>query len=60
MATKRSASNFGGSYSELHNFSSVVLYDGVSKKKRGKIYEVERLISRKKVKYVSINGQSFV
>ena len=42
-------------YVQLDNFSSVALYDNsVPRRKKGKIYEVERIISRKKEKQVSV------
>ena len=39
-------------YKELHNLSSIVLYDTAPRKK-GKLYEVERIITRRKSKSVS-------
>jgi hypothetical protein len=40
---------------QLDNFSSVVLYNNTApQRKKGKIYKVERIISRKKQKRVSI------
>ena len=39
-------------YKELHNLSSIVLYDTAPGKK-GKLYEVERIITRRKSKSVS-------
>ena len=40
-------------YAQLHSLSSVVLYDTSSKKlKRGKFYNVQRIIERRKTKYV--------
>ena len=51
-ATKRSSTRV--EYVQLDNFSSVVLYDNsVPRRKKGKIYEVER-ISRKKEKHVNV------
>ena len=44
-------------YTQLNSFSSVVLYDSApsaSRSKKGKLYEVERIISRRKVRRVSI------
>ena len=42
-------------YVQLDNFSSVVLYNNTgSGRKKGKVYEVERIISRKKQKRISI------
>ena len=52
-ATKRLSTRVD--YVQLDNFSSVVLYDNsVPRRKKGKIYEVERIISRKKEKHVSV------
>ena len=43
-------------YEQLNIFSSVVLYDSASKsRKKGKIYQVERIIGRKKEKHISAN-----
>ena len=44
-------------YKQLNSVSSVVLYDSApsaSRRKKGKLYEVERIISRQKVRRVSI------
>ena len=42
-------------YKQLDSFSSVVLYDTVPRKAKGtKLYEVERVITRRKIRYVSI------
>lgn len=42
-------------YKQLDSFTSVVLYDTVpSKKKAGRLYVVERVITRRRVRYVSI------
>lgn len=44
-------------YKQLNSVSSVVLYDcapSASRRKRGKLYEVERIVSRRKVRRVSI------
>ena len=39
-------------YAQLHSLSSVVLYDTSGKKlKRGKFYNVERVIERRKTKH---------
>jgi hypothetical protein len=52
-ATKRLSTRVD--YAQLDNLSSVVLYDtSAPRKKKGKIYEVERMIGRKKEKHVSI------
>lgn len=40
-------------YTQLHSLSSVVLYDTSFKKSRGKLYDVERIIERRKTRYVS-------
>ena len=57
MASKRLSSR-GTDYVQLNNFSSVVLYnEPVARRKRGKIYEVERIIGRKKTKHVSIKAK---
>ena len=46
-------------YVQLDNFSSVVLYDNLApRKKKGKIFEVERIITRKKINHVSITGET--
>ena len=50
-ATKRSVCEVD--YEQLHCLSSVVLYDTATKKfKMGKFYDVERIIERRKTKYV--------
>ncbi len=42
-------------YVQLNNLSSVVLYDNSApRKKKGKTFDVERIIGRKKEKHVSI------
>ena len=42
-------------YKQLDSFSSVVLYDTVPRKTNGtKLYEVERVVRRKRIRYVSI------
>ena len=44
-------------YKQLNSVSSVVLYDSApsaSRRKKGKLYEVEKIISRRKVRQVSI------
>jgi hypothetical protein len=42
-------------YSQLDSFSSVVMYDTVAnRRKRTKLYEVERIVTRRRVRYVSI------
>ncbi len=52
MASKRLSARVD--YVQLDNFSSVVLYNNTApRRKKGKIYEVERIISRKKQKYCS-------
>lgn len=54
-ATKRLCAQVDYSYAQLHNFSSVVMYDNSSPpQKKGKVFEVERIIGRKKEKHVSI------
>ena len=51
MADKRRV--FPVDYAQLHNVSSVVLYDTSSRKsKRSKLYDVERIIERRKTKHV--------
>ena len=53
MADKRHA--FPVDYAQLHNVSSVVLYDTSSRKsKRSKLYDVERIIERRKTKHVPL------
>ena len=52
MASKRLSTRVD--YVQLDNFSSVVLYNTAPRRKKGKIYEVERIIIRKKQKRVSI------
>jgi hypothetical protein len=53
MAWKRLSTRVD--YVQQDNFSSVVLYNNTApRRKKGKIYEVERIISRKKQKRVSI------
>ena len=42
-------------YTQLHSLSSVVLYDTSFKKSRGKLYDVERIIERRKTRYVSFS-----
>ena len=52
MATKNCAVGVVD-YAQLHSLSSVVLYDMSGKKlKRGKFYNVERVIGRRKTKHV--------
>ena len=42
-------------YKQLHSFSSVVLYDTATRSKnRGRFYDVERIISRRKCGSVSL------
>lgn len=41
-------------YSELNSLSSATLYDTVPKRKRGRLFEVERIIARRKVAHVSV------
>ena len=42
-------------YAQLHSLSSVVLYDTSSNKlKRGKFYNVERVIERRKTKHLRL------
>ena len=43
------------STTQLHSLSSVVLYDTSFKKCRGKLYDVERIIERRKTRYVSFS-----
>jgi hypothetical protein len=53
MASKRLSTRVDNV--QLDNLSSVVLYNNTApQRKKGKIYEVERIISRKKQKRVSI------
>ena len=52
MATGRRNRSREENYEDLHNLSSVVLYDTGSKTK-GKLFEVERIIARRKCKFVS-------
>ena len=42
-------------YTQLHSLSSVVLYDTSFKKSWGKLYDVERIIERRKTRYVSFS-----
>ena len=42
-------------YTQLHSLSLVVLYDTSFKKSRGKLYDVERIIERRKTRYVSFS-----
>jgi hypothetical protein len=50
-ATKRLSTRVD--YAQLDNLSSAVLYDtSAPRKKKGKIYEVERIIGRKKEKHL--------
>lgn len=42
-------------YTQLHSLSSVVLYDTSFKKSRGKLYDVERIIERRKTRYASFS-----
>ena len=37
-------------YKQLNEFSSATLYDTVPKKKRSRLYEVERIISRRRTR----------
>ena len=50
--TKRS-SNLFIDYKQLNELSSVTLYDGVPKGKRGRLHEVERKLTRIKIRHVS-------
>ena len=51
MADKRRA--FPVDYAQLHNVSSVVLYDTSStNSERSKLYDVERIFGRRKTKHV--------
>ena len=41
-------------YRQLHSFLSVVLYDNAPKnKKKGKFFEVERILAKRKIRFVS-------
>ncbi len=41
-------------YRQLHSLSSVVLYDNAPKiKKRGKFFEVDRILAKRKIRFVS-------
>ena len=52
MADKRRA--FPVDYAQLHNVLSVVLYETSSRKsKTSKLYDVERIIERRKTKHVT-------
>ena len=42
-------------HTQLHSLSSVVLYDISFKKPRGKLYDVKRIIERRKTRYVSFS-----
>ena len=58
MAAKRLSTRVTD-YVQLDNFSSVVLYDNlVPRNKKGKIFEVERIITRKKKNHVSITSET--
>jgi hypothetical protein len=50
--TKRS-SNLSIDYKQLNELSSITLYDGVPKGKRGRLHEVERILTRRKIRHVS-------
>ena len=55
MAATKCLSTRDVHYAQLNNFSSVVLYNNTApRKKKGKTFQVERIIGRKKEKHVSI------
>ena len=56
--TSKLLARLGTDYVQLNNFSSVGLYnESVPWRKKGKIYEVERIIGKKKKKPISIKAK---
>lgn len=47
-------------YQQLNSLSSVVLYDTVPKRNKGRLWEVERVISRRTVRHVSLSCFVFI
>lgn len=45
-------------YKQLNLFSSTVLFDTARKLKKGKFYEVEKIITRRRIRYVSFVDDS--
>ena len=55
MAVTKRLSTHDVDYVQLSNFSSIVLYNNTAaRKKKGKTFQVERIIRRKKEKHASI------
>ena len=49
MASKRKSADLPINYRQLNEFSSVVLFDTTPRKKRGRLYDVERIIARRRI-----------
>ena len=47
-------------YQQLNSLSSVVLYDTVPNRNKGRLWEVERVISRRTVRHVSLSCFVFI
>ena len=47
-------------YQQLNSLSTVVLYDTVPKRNKGRLWEVERVISRRTVRHVSLSCFVFI
>ena len=47
-------------YKQLNSLSSVVMYDTVRRRKAGPYYKVETIITRRKIRYVSISLIDFL
>ena len=46
-------------YKQLNSFSSAVLFDTAPRSKKSKFFEVERVITRRRIRYVSCVGNLF-